>query len=273
MADSKLSALVELATAPAGTDELYIRDVSEAAADESKRITFTNLIAGLGGTPAPVLSTTNAAGAATTFLRTDDQLAVFDTTVPVTQASADVAAAGTAAVAARRDHKHGMPTLGSGALTRAGGSTTEATTTSTTATNLMTISSLSIAVGVPFDIRGSARKSAGAAVDVGLGLTLNATVVSEAAVATARLWTAGTGVNAAVAGGFIAHLEPHDGTYVRTGIAFMQAREDTGQIGNITVTANYPNATTTDVIIRGISGDALVTCACDEVHIYTFSVS
>ena len=44
MADTKLSALTELAATPAIDDEVYIRDVSEAAADESKRITITNLM-------------------------------------------------------------------------------------------------------------------------------------------------------------------------------------------------------------------------------------
>jgi len=45
MADTKLSALVELAATPADADEVYIRDVSEAAADESKKITVANLMA------------------------------------------------------------------------------------------------------------------------------------------------------------------------------------------------------------------------------------
>ena len=47
----------------------------------------------------------------------------FDATVPVTLASADLAATGAAAVAARRDHVHGMPTLVSltGAQTFSGG--------------------------------------------------------------------------------------------------------------------------------------------------------
>ena len=45
MADTKLSALAELATTPAVDDEVYIRDVSEEAADESKRITVANLMA------------------------------------------------------------------------------------------------------------------------------------------------------------------------------------------------------------------------------------
>lgn len=48
MADTKLSALTELATTPANDDELYIRDVSEVAVDESKRITYSNLVGGVG---------------------------------------------------------------------------------------------------------------------------------------------------------------------------------------------------------------------------------
>ncbi len=43
MADQKLSALTELAATPANDDEVYIRDVSEAASAESKRITVANL--------------------------------------------------------------------------------------------------------------------------------------------------------------------------------------------------------------------------------------
>jgi hypothetical protein len=43
MADTKLSALTELAATPASDDELYIRDVSEAGVAESKRITVANL--------------------------------------------------------------------------------------------------------------------------------------------------------------------------------------------------------------------------------------
>lgn len=49
MADTKLSALTALAAQPADNDEVYIRDVSEAAAAESKRITIANLLAGAGG--------------------------------------------------------------------------------------------------------------------------------------------------------------------------------------------------------------------------------
>lgn len=108
-----------------------------------------------GGTPANVLSTTNAAGTATTFLRTDDQLALFDATAvaavgtsatgsaaiaarrdhvhatgagtPSTQAFSDAAATGSGPAAAMTDHKHAWPALGTSAAavgTSAGGSAT-----------------------------------------------------------------------------------------------------------------------------------------------------
>lgn len=47
MANTKLSALTELAEAPATGDEIYIRDISEAASAESKRITWGNLFTAL----------------------------------------------------------------------------------------------------------------------------------------------------------------------------------------------------------------------------------
>ncbi len=66
MADTKLSALTELAATPADTDEVYIRDVSEAASAESKRITIANLLAGAGG--------------ATLVLKTADEVVTNNTT-------------------------------------------------------------------------------------------------------------------------------------------------------------------------------------------------
>jgi len=62
------------------------------------------------GTPAIVLGTAAAAGAIDEVIRRDSTIVAFDATAPVTQAFADVAATGAAAIAARRDHKHGMPT-------------------------------------------------------------------------------------------------------------------------------------------------------------------
>ena len=43
MADTKLSALTELAATPAVGDQVYIQDISEAAAAQSKRITIANI--------------------------------------------------------------------------------------------------------------------------------------------------------------------------------------------------------------------------------------
>jgi len=60
-------------------------------------------------TPAIVLGTAAAAGAASTVIRSDSTIAAFDATVPTTQAFGDAAATGSVAFAARRDHKHGMP--------------------------------------------------------------------------------------------------------------------------------------------------------------------
>lgn len=59
-----------------------------------------------GGTPGLTLGTANSAGVASTFLRDDDTILVFDATVPGAITAADTAATGAATVAARRDHRH-----------------------------------------------------------------------------------------------------------------------------------------------------------------------
>jgi hypothetical protein len=74
---------------------------------------FRALVAGdvpaLGGTPALTLGTANSPGVATTYIRTDDTILVFDATNPA-QLTPDIAAApGSASVAARRDHVHNVP--------------------------------------------------------------------------------------------------------------------------------------------------------------------
>ena len=83
MADTKLSALTALTASPATGDEIYLRDISESAADESKRITADDFMFGDAGTP-------------------------------TTQLHGDSAAKGTAIEAARIDHKHAMPAAGTG---------------------------------------------------------------------------------------------------------------------------------------------------------------
>ena len=58
--------------------------------------------------PDLTLGLTNSEGSSD-GIRADAGIALFDTTVPTTAAAADSAATGSAAIAARRDHLHGMP--------------------------------------------------------------------------------------------------------------------------------------------------------------------
>lgn len=59
-------------------------------------------------TPAIVLGSAAAAGSADSVIRSDATIVAFDATAPTTQAVGDTAATGSAAVAARRDHKHAI---------------------------------------------------------------------------------------------------------------------------------------------------------------------
>lgn len=60
------------------------------------------------GTPALTLSTANAAGAASTAIRTDATILAFDVTTPAASPLGGAGAVGAAAVAARRDHVHAV---------------------------------------------------------------------------------------------------------------------------------------------------------------------
>lgn len=92
-------------------------------------------------TPAIVLGTAAAGGAASTVIRSDATIAAFDATAPVTQALGDSAATGSAAVAARRDHKHAMPTAAvtTSGLTQATGKMLGRSTASTGAIEEITV--------------------------------------------------------------------------------------------------------------------------------------
>lgn len=79
-------------------------------------------------TPAIVLGTVAGAGVASTPLRSDATIVVFDGTLPATLTAGGAAAVGAAAVAARRDHAHaavvgvaGTATVGAAAATGAAG--------------------------------------------------------------------------------------------------------------------------------------------------------
>lgn len=82
----------------------------QAAIDEVAAATGGGGVTGFA-TPAFVLGTAAAAGAATTVVRSDATIAAFDATAPTTSAIGDAAATGSAAKAARRDHVHGREAL------------------------------------------------------------------------------------------------------------------------------------------------------------------
>ena len=190
----------------------------------------------------------------------------FDTTLP---ASTGVAAVGVAAAAARRDHVHPS------AVTYAGGNTTEATTTSTTAVDLITVSALTIAAATPIHIVTVGRKTSGAAAGAGLGIKLNTTVVSEADTVAALLIL--TGNDQAETGGVCAVIPPRVTSYLRTGCAFYNlyttASIDSGTQPACGDNNDAPTASITDFVIRGISGNALVTLGSDELNVYTLATS
>lgn len=79
----------------------YLAPIDHVHASSGSGVTY--------GTPAIVLGTAASAGSIDEAIRRDSTVVAFDATVPVTQAFSDTAATGSAAVAARRDHKHGMP--------------------------------------------------------------------------------------------------------------------------------------------------------------------
>ena len=233
--------------------------------------------------PGFTLGTSNVEGAASTAVRSDATILTYDATVPVTQAFADVAAAGAAAVAAHRDHRHGMMAApAAGALTREGGNTTEATTTSTSVVDLITVSGLTIAAAQAFDIQCRFRKTAGAASGAAFGLKLNTT-----AVAVPRASTPGDNRN--VLGGCTATDRAESGI-ARFGIGptvtnysfgsgqgvwAVYTSTSSGQliVNALAGQANRPTAEITDVIGSAQSESASQTIGMDELQVYGYQVS
>ena len=103
-------------------DRRYCTDAQKTVIAATSGTNTGDQVIPAGGTPALTLGTANSAGVAATFVRTDATLLAFDATVPVTQAFGDSASAGAATVAARRDHKHAMPSAVAiaGAITSSG---------------------------------------------------------------------------------------------------------------------------------------------------------
>jgi len=102
--------------------------------------------ANIGGTPAIVLGTANVAGTSADFLRRDDTILAFDATALTAEAIASTSSVGTATTAARRDHRHAMPTA-LAMLSGIGGGYAACATAIGTAAKVVTLAGYSLVVG------------------------------------------------------------------------------------------------------------------------------
>jgi len=170
-----------------------------------------------------------------------------------------------------------------GAVTREGGQTTEATSTSTSVADLITAASLTIAAVEPFTLYGIGRKTAGHASGAGFSLKLNSTSV---AVPTA---SPGSTYSANVLGGHSASLRA-EGTsaYLNVqatvtnhvfggGFGLFVFNVASGGQGALTSTCTEndprPTAEVTDVIGTVIVGNSGNTAGYDELQVYSNAAS
>jgi hypothetical protein len=161
--------------------------------------------------------------------------------------------------------------LNTGGTTFAGSQTTEGTTTSTTVVDIATVTGLSIVVGLPICVIFNARKSAGAANTASLGFKVNATAVDGGGV------TAFSATNQAEAGVYTAYIGPRSTNYLNGWMQGFSAGTAASTLLNTSGFHHFgngvPNATITDIIVRGFSGNAAITTAVDDVFVYTLATS
>ena len=164
------------------------------------------------------------------------------------------------------DGSWAAPTGGSGAITREGGSTTEATTTSTSLTDIISVSGLSIAAGAPIEIIYMTRKTSGAANDANAAFTINSTNLSAE-----KIFSTTDQAESFVENW---HFGPRVTNY--TGVP-RHTRLQSSPAGSFDILAhgatNLPTVAITDLNTRGSVDDALITLGHDECHIYSWAVS
>jgi len=142
----------------------------------------------------------------------------------------------------------------------------EQSTNNLAATDLSTLGGLTIEVGEWILIACQYRKTAGAANGASIGLKLNATEVAVPALATGA-------VNGAASGMAYFLVGPREANYSNSGLLWLAS---TGAGGNgwvashLNRTAPNPIAQITDITIRGLVVDALITVATKNLYVYTF---
>jgi hypothetical protein len=164
------------------------------------------------------------------------------------------------------------------AVTREGGNTTEAVTTSTTPVDFLSIASLNIAATTPLQLIVNGRKTTGADEGVGYGLKLNTTVVTEALATLGNvLFRMNDATNIIETGTCVAFVGPRVTNYLRTGVGLFSTYRTSGSISDTSYSsgddADAPTVTITDLVIRALTGNALVTCGADGLQLYTLATS
>jgi hypothetical protein len=138
---------------------------------------------------------------------------------------------------------------------------------------------MSIATTSNLRIVYAARKTSGAGVRTGVGMTMNSTTLAEAILQGyqgAQTSTTDQAENGGVViwvGPRITNYNAMVGGYWFNKVSADGARTDESEARNCTITNVMPIATVTDIDLRGISGNASVTLGADEYQIHSFSSS
>ena len=167
------------------------------------------------------------------------------------------------------------------AVTREGGQTSEGTSTSTSVADLITSSTLSVAVTEPYTLIGGGRRTSGAAsADNSLGMKENSTTIWTATVGETGVWRSEE-PNENASGIFEYLVSPRVTNYVFGNMAGQFQNFDTSGgrnaggsgLSSTSQAAAHVTATITSIVITGIVANAAVTIGADELHVYSAAAS
>jgi len=266
-----------------GTQEFRIQDsagVTVGSIDSDGNVAFIGATAltgnlDVGGTlelGSSNITTSTAAG----LLKHEAGGLEFDASAITTGGLFKGASSGTAAILAKgaantvltmaADASDFAWAASTGALTHEGSQLTEASSNATSETDLISVTSLSIAAAKPILIRASIRKTSGTSDNYSYGLKLNSTGVVQAGGATGIATLA---TSSAQAGSTTIYIPPRSANYLRAVSAF-------GGSGNPTVptySADAPTADITSITLTYNGANSDTTCSCDDMHVFTVATS
>ena len=167
----------------------------------------------------------------------------------------------------------------SGAIAWEGSQTSETTSSSASSTDILTSSTLSIAETAPFQLLIGGRKTdAGNSNWGGLGLKINTTVLSVAAINTATIWSTNQDVDRVSRGTgfhvFSSRVTNYKASGTGTYIAYHASGLETHSVGGANISGtDFPAATITAVVISAVSIGGTNVVGADELQIYELATS